>query len=57
MVCCLTIFFSYSTIYKSLHKALTAIPIAIAASVTVSIGEETSGTFIVIDFVKAEVKS
>lgn len=36
---------------------LTAIAMAIPASVTVSIGEETSGVFRVIFLVRAEVKS
>lgn len=36
---------------------LTAIAMAIPASVTVSIGEETNGVFSVIFLVRAEVKS
>jgi hypothetical protein len=36
---------------------LTAIAMAIPASVTVSMGEETSGVFSVIFLVRAEVKS
>lgn len=40
-----------------LPTALTAIAMAIPASVTVSIGEETSGVFRVIFLVRAEVRS
>lgn len=40
-----------------LPTVLTAIAMAIPASVTVSIGEETSGVFRVIFLVRAEVRS
>lgn len=42
---------------RSAVRALTAIAMAMPASVTVSMGEETSGVFSVIRLVSAEVRS